>query len=264
MSEVRDTWAAASSYEDFMGRWSRQVAPRFVAWLAVPAGAHWLDIGCGTGSLTDAICAHAAPASVVGCDPAEAFIEYARQHSRDPRASFVVAAADDLPRRPGGFGCVTSLLALNFFPNPPRALYEMKNRTIAGGVVSACVWDYAGGMEFLRWFWDVATSLDVRASQLDEGKRFPLCRPDALVDLFRSAGLRDVRCEPLEIVTQFSTFDDYWQPLLGGTGPVPSYVSSLDVERSARLARRLEAALPKTSTGTIELGARAWAVRGNA
>ena len=264
MPDVRDRWTAATAYEDFMGRWSRRLAVRFVAWLQPPARAHWLDVGCGTGALTDAICAQADPASVVGCDPAEPFIENARRRSNDDRASFVMAGADDLPRRPGGFGSVTSLLALNFFPDQPGALREMRIRTIAAGIVSACVWDYAGGMEFLRRFWDVAGSLDPAASQLDEAKRFPLCRPDALVDLFRSSGLHDVRCEAVEIATEFPTFDDYWQPLLGGTGPAPSYVSSLDVERCAELARRLEAALPRTSTGTIELRARAWAVRGNA
>jgi SAM-dependent methyltransferase len=247
-----------------MGRWSRQLAVRFVSWLQPPAHSHWLDVGCGTGALTDAICTHADPASVVGCDPAEPFIEYARRQSNDARALFVVAGADDLPRRPNGFGSVTSLLALNFFPDLRRALHEMRNRTTAGGVVSACVWDYADGMEFLRRFWDVAAALDDTASRLDEGKRFAICHPAALVDLFRSGGLHDVRCEPIDIVTEFATFDDYWQPLLGGTGPVPSYVASLDVERCAELARRLEAALPRTSTGAIELKARAWAVRGKA
>src|SRR5262245_8327515 len=146
MPEVRDRWAVASAYESFMGRWSRRLAVRFVSWLQAPARAHWLDVGCGTGALTDAICVHANPASVVGCDPAEAFIEHARRRSNDPRASFVVAGADDLPNLPGGFRSVTSLLALNFFPDPSRALHEMRNRTTVGGMISACVWDYGDGM----------------------------------------------------------------------------------------------------------------------
>ena len=102
MSDVRDRWAAGSTYEDFMGRWSRRLAPQFVSWLQIPGGVHWLDVGCGTGALTNAICSHADPASVVGCDPAEPFIEFARKHSRDARASFVVAGVGSLPRRAGG------------------------------------------------------------------------------------------------------------------------------------------------------------------
>jgi SAM-dependent methyltransferase len=264
MSEVRDSWAVGSMYEDFMGRWSRQLAPRFVSWLRIPPGVHWLDVGCGTGALTNAICSHAYPASVLGCDPAEHFIEYARTHSQDVRASFLVAGVGGLPIRADGYGSVTSLLALNFFPDAQAAVHEMRSLAASQGTVSACVWDYGGKMEFLRCFWNAAAALDPTARELDEGERFPLCRPDALADLFRAGGLSDVRCEPIEIQTEFASFDDYWRPLLGGTGPAPSYVASLDAGCCTRLARRLEQALPRGPAGTIALIARAWAVRGTA
>jgi SAM-dependent methyltransferase len=264
MSDVRDRWAAGSTYEDFMGRWSRQLAPRFVSWLRIPGSVHWLDVGCGTGALTNAICSHADPASVLGCDPAEPFIEYARGLSQDVRASFTAAGVGGLPRRAGGYGSVTSLLALNFFPNPEAAVQEMRSLTATHGAVSACVWDYGGRMEFLRYFWDAVAAVDSTARGLDEGKRFPLCRPDALADVFHAGGLRDVRCEPIEIPTEFASFDDYWRPLLGGTGPAPSYVASLDADRCAALARKLAQALPRGPGGTIALTARAWAVRGTA
>jgi SAM-dependent methyltransferase len=264
MSRVRDQWAAGSTYEDFMGRWSRQLAPHFVSWLRVPDSVHWLDVGCGTGALTNAICRHAHPASVLGCDPAEPFIEYARRHSQDVRASFVVAGAGSLPARADGYGSVTSLLALNFFPDPEAAVHEMRSRAASRGMVSACVWDYGGGMQLLRCFWDAVAAVDPTARQLDEGARFPLCRPDALAALFGAAGLDDVRCEPIVIPTEFAGFDDYWRSLLGGTGPAPSYVASLDAARRTTLARKLEQALPRGSGGTIPLTARAWAVRGTA
>jgi len=245
-----------------MGRWSRQLAPRFVSWLQIPDGVHWLDVGCGTGALTNAICNLASPASALGCDPAESFIEYARKHSQDVRASFVVAGAAGLPGRAGGYGSLTSLLALNFLPDPDAAVEEMCSLAASQGVVSACVWDYAGGMDFLRRFWDAAAALDPMARELDEGLRFPLCHPDALGDLFRAGGLNDVRCEAIEIRTEFAGFADYWRPLLGGTGPAPSYVASLDVDRCTALARRLEQALRPGTSGTIALTARGWAVRG--
>jgi SAM-dependent methyltransferase len=264
MSDVRDRWAAGSTYEAFMCRWSRQLAPRFVSWLRIPGSVPWLDVGCGTGALTNAICRHAAPASVLGCDPAEPFIEYARRHSQDVRASFVVAGAGGLPSRAGGYRSVTSLLALNFFPDAEAAVHGMRSLTATQGVVSACVWDYGDRMEFLRYFWDTVVAMDSTARGLDEGERFPLCRPDALADLFRAGGLRDVRCEPIEIPTEFASFDDYWRPLLGGTGPAPSYVASLDADRCTTLARTLAQALPRGPGGTITLTARAWAVRGTA
>ena len=262
MSGLSDKWAAGAIYEDFMGRWSRLLAPRFVSWLSVRPTAHWLDVGCGTGALVDAICAGADPASVVACDPSEPFIDYARQHQVDSRVSFVVAGIGQLPTRPRGFDSVTSLLALNFFPKPEAAIEEMRRITAVSGLISACVWDYAGRMEFLRRFWDSVAAVDPNAIELDEGRRFPICRPDALESLFREGGLGDVVCESIEIPTRFSTFAEFWTPFLGGTGPAPSYVSSLESDRREVLAAHLDRSLPREPDGAICLVARAWVARG--
>ena len=245
-----------------MGRWSRRLAPRFVSWLNIPPGVHWLDAGCGTGSLAQAICDNADPASVVGCDPAGPLVAFARENSRDPRLTFVNAGIGSLPRRPGEYGSVTSLLALNFFPDSDAAIHEMRSVAAPGATISACVWDYRDGVQFLRHFWDAAAALDPAARELDEGNRFPLCHREALMALFRDGGLGGVRCDALEISTVFAGFDDFWRPLLGGTGPAPSYVASLDADGRTRLARALEDTLPRQPDGTIALTARAWAVRG--
>lgn len=260
---VHDSWAAGSTYEGFMGRWSRQLAAQLIPWLGIPRSVHWLDIGCGTGALATAICRRADPASVVGCDPAEPFIHFARGHSQDARLSFVVAGIGSLPRRSGGFGSITSLLALNFFPNSEAAVQEMRSVAAPQGTVSACVWDYAGEMQFLRHFWDAAVKLDSGARELDEGKRFPICNPEQLRGLFQSANLTDIRCEGIQVPTTFATFGDYWQPFLGGTGPAPSYVASLAPEHRTALSRQLQEALPRGGDGSIALTARAWAIRGN-
>jgi SAM-dependent methyltransferase len=262
MPQPGDAWAAGATYESFMGRWSRLLAPRFVAWLQVRPAACWLDVGCGTGALSDAICAGAQPESVVACDPSEPFIEYARRREADRRISFVVAGAGRLPTRPGGFDSITSALALNFFPDPEAAVGEMRRIAATGGLVSACVWDYAGRMEFLRHFWDAAVALDPAARDLDEGRRFPICRADALLALFRGAGLGHVACESIEIPTRFASFDEFWTPFLGGTGPAPAYVASLDRHRREALAERLDRSLPREPDGAIPLLARAWGVRG--
>ena len=118
-------------------------------------------------------------------------------------------------------------------------------------------------MEFLRLFWDTASVADPAARKLDEGERFPICQPDALLELFRQAGLRGLLCEAIDVPTEFSSFDDYWKPFLGGTGPAPSYVASLEPERREALAKRIERSLPRQADGTIGLIARAWAVRGS-
>jgi len=263
MPQSGDKWATGATYEDFMGRWSRLLAPRFVSWLSIQPGATWLDVGCGTGALSDAICAAADPASVVACDPSEPFIEYARRRQASAKVSFVVAGVGQLPTRPGGFDSVTSLFALNFFPEPEAAIDELRRVIAANGVVSACVWDYAGRMEMLRHFWDSVGAVDPDAAELlDEGRRFPICRPDALESLFRGGGLTDVVCDSIEIPTHFPTFADFWKPFLGGTGPAPTYVSGLEPPRREALAARLERSLPRQPDGAIALVARAWVVRG--
>lgn len=257
-----DAWAAGDAYEAYMGRWSRRLAREFLAWLKPGPSAHWLDVGCGTGALTSAICERGAPASVVGCDPSAAFVAHAQSRIADARSSFVTAGADELPNRDGGFDWIVSSLVLNFVPEPPRAVESMRQRLRDGGTVAACVWDYAAGVEFLRHFWDEATASDPAAAPLDEGRRFPLCHRDALTSLFRVAGLARVEAGMLEIPTEFAGFDDYWRPFLGGTGPAPAYVASLDPTRREALRARLSRRLATGAGQPIRLKARAWAVRG--
>jgi SAM-dependent methyltransferase len=257
-----DRWTSGMAYEAYMGRWSRRVAQPFVEWLRVAPGASWLEIGCGTGALTSTICASAAPASVVACDPAEPFVEHTRSRLPDPRVSFEVAGLDSLPSRSGGFDAVVSGLVLNFIPEPDRALVNMREHAAAQGVVAAYVWDYAGGFEFLKHFWAEAAALDPRAAALDEGVRFPLCRAPALAALFEQGGLTRVETVALDIPTTFASFDDYWTPFLGGTGPAPAYVTSLTEDRRKALKEQLRTRVRAERDGRIRLTARAWGVKG--
>jgi SAM-dependent methyltransferase len=250
------------AYEAYMGRWSRPLARVFVEWLHPDPLAHWLEVGCGTGALTSTICDLCQPASVVACDPSVPFIEYARNNLSDARASFIMAGAEALPSRDGGFDAVVSGLVLNFLPDPAQAVVSIRERLRPGGIVAAYVWDYMEGMEFLRCFWEEAVASDPRAAALSESRRFPLCQRSPLELLFRAAGLRQVETDLLEIPTDFADFADYWTPFLRGTGPAPSYVASLDPPSRELLRERLRRRLHPGSDGRIHLRARAWAVRG--
>jgi SAM-dependent methyltransferase len=257
-----DAWDDGSGYEAYVGRWSRRVAREFLQWIAVRPGSAWLDFGCGTGALSQTILAGAAPRLVVGCDRSPGYVAFARRQTADARADFAVAELPDLPRVAEGFDAAVAGLVLNFLPAPADGVAAMAARVRAGGTVAAYVWDYAESMQLLRIFWDTAISLDPAARELDEGRRFPLCRADALRELFRSPGLRDVLVRPIVVPTVFDDFDDLWTPFLGGQGPAPGYVMGLAPERRALLRDTILQRLPLTAEGTIPLSARAWAVRG--
>jgi SAM-dependent methyltransferase len=257
-----DLWTSGDPYEAYVGRWSRRVARAFVPALAVPPGRSWLDVGCGTGALTATVLAVADPARVVGVDPSEGFLAAARTRVADPRVSFRASDAQSLPLAGDSFDAVVSALALNFVPDPGRAAAEFARVARPGAVVAAYVWDYAEGMGMMRAFWDTATELDPAVAELDEVRRFPLCRPEPLAALWTGARLDQVSAWAVEVPTVFRDFDDYWRPFLGGQGPAPGYVASVTAEHRDALRGRLRARLPVEADGSIALTARAWAVRG--
>lgn len=258
----KEAWVSGAAYELYVGRWSRPVAREFVNWLNVPPGGRWLDVGCGTGALSQTILDVAAPGGVKGVDPSAHFVAFARDQVQDDRTQFDVGDGQALPVAAGGYQAVVSGLVLNFIPEPRRAVAEMARTVNPGGVVAAYVWDYAGRMQLMRHFWDAAAALDPAAYELDEGRRFPVCQPDPLSVLFQGAGLRQVEVQPIEVATHFRDFDDYWMPFLGGQGPAPGYVRSLSEAQRTALRERIQAGLPVTPDGSIPLVARAWAVRG--
>jgi SAM-dependent methyltransferase len=261
-SERKDVWAVGDSYEHYVGRWSRPVAREFIDWLAVPAGGHWLDVGCGTGALSQTILEQAAPQSLVGIDPSEGFLAHARRAVSDPRAELRIGDAQSLPVDSDTFDAVVAGLVINFIPDTPKAVAEMARAARAGGTVAGYVWDYAGDMQLMRRFWDAAVALDPAAIDKDEGPRFPVCRPEPLAALFKNAGLSNVETRAIDVPTVFNDFDDYWTPFLGGQGPAPGYCMSLPEERRGALKERIHSALPFESDGSIHLIARAFAVRG--
>ena len=259
---VSDTWERGDPYERYVGRWSRRVAPLFLSWLRVPAGRKWVDVGCGTGALCSAILDHTSPSLVVGIEPSDGFFETARSNLAG-RALLQRGSATAMPLGDSSVDVVVSGLVLNFVPHARAALAEMTRVTASGGVIGAYVWDYAGKMELMRIFWDAAVGLDPDAAKMDEGMRFPLCRPEALTELFAGAGCNGIETTAIDIATAFAGFDDYWQPFLGGQGPAPAYAMSLDEDARVRLRDRIRERIPVQADGSISLTARAWAIRAN-
>jgi SAM-dependent methyltransferase len=257
---ISDHWERGDPYEKYVGRWSRRVAPQFLSWLNIPGRRRWLDVGCGTGALSAAILDQCSPLSVVGVEPSEGFLAKANQQLGG-RALLRRGSAGEIPLEDSSVDVTVSGLVLNFIADARAALREMARVTVAGGTIGAYVWDYAGKMELMRHFWDAVVDLNPDAAKLDEGARFPLCQPDALTALFVDAGLRAVEATGIDIETPFASFDDYWQPFLGGQGPAPAYAMALDETERARLRDRIRERIALRADGSISLIARAWAVR---
>ncbi|MEZ4668955.1 MAG: class I SAM-dependent methyltransferase [Anaerolineae bacterium] len=258
---TQDNWAAGAAYEPYVGRWSRLVAQDFVKWLSIADNRSWLDVGCGTGALSQAILSAAAPRSLVGIDSSEGFLAHARQTIHDARVRFEVADAQVIPLDASSCDVAVSGLVLNFVPEPTLMLGEMARVVRQGGTIAVYVWDYAGEMQLMRHFWDAVVALDPSAKPRDEAIRFPICQPEPLTKLFQDVRLADIRLLPITVSTHFHDFDDYWNPFLSGQGPAPTYVTSLDDSHRNTLRDYIHEQLPVQDDGTIPLSARAWAVR---
>lgn len=262
MSQGDRLWATGEAYEPYVGRWSRLVASDFVRWLDLAPAKDWVDVGCGTGELTAAILATAAPRSIRGVDPSDGFIAFAKNRFGDDRATFTIGHAQDLPFEDRSADFVVSGLSLNFVPDPAAGIAECVRVTRTDGIVAAYVWDYAGEMQMMRYFWDAAADLDPASKELDEGRRFSICQADALRELFSGCGLQGVETRAIDVPTVFPDFDDYWSPFLGGQAPAPRYAMSLSDQQRNTLRDLIRERLPIASDGSIPLIARAWAVKG--
>ena len=257
-----DVWASGDAYEQYVGRWSRLVAKEFIPWLAIPEDRQWLDVGCGTGALSQTILTLANPKKVKGIDRSEDFVNTARSGVTHTQVEFATGDAQDLPVESESYDAAVSGLVLNFVPQPDQMIGEMRRVVRDGGVVALYVWDYAGRMQMLRHFWNAASALDPAARELDEGWRFSICNPNSLKYLFEHAGLSQIEIRSIDVWAEFKNFDDYWTPFLGGQGPAPGYVMSLDEKRRTQLRERIYNSLPFALDGTIPLLLRAWAVKG--
>lgn len=257
-----EAWESGDAYEQYVGRWSRKVAAHFLRWLALPRGLAWADVGCGPGALTGCILTTREPVSIDGIDSSEPFVFQARGRISDPRTRFQSGDAARLPWHPDTFDVTVSGLVLNFVADHESMTREMARVTKPGGTVAAYVWDYAGGMQMMRYFWDAVIAVSPNDSKLDQAERFPLCQPQPLRTLFEQTGLKSVAVRAIDIPTVFKDFDDYWRPFLGRQGAAPTYLASVSDDVREQIRAVLEARLVSTWGGPIELTARAWAVRG--
>ena len=253
-----------AAYERFLGRWTERLAKPFTDFARVPLEGSVVDIGCGTGSLAAELARREYNRQVIGVDLSRPYLEYSRVHRAAPNLYFQHADACALPFADAALTGALSQLALNFVPDPLAAVLEMVRVTASGGVVAAAVWDFCGGLIYQRLFWDTAAGIDpAAAAARDRLFSHPLATPNGLTQLWTSVGVSDIESATLTIRMDYADFDDYWQPLLGGQGPVGVYVSGLNDELRSKVRAGVRAAyLSGRPDGPRSLAASAWAVRG--
>ena len=245
---------AADSYDRFMGRYSVLLAPQLAALAGVAAGQRVLDVGCGPGALTTELVRLVGPDGVTAVDPSESFVAAARQ--RHPGVTVEQAAAEQLPFPAEAFDAALAQLVVHFMADPVAGLQELARVTRTGGVVAACVWDYAGGTSPLSTFWDAAREID---PDVDDESRLPGARAGHLAELFAAAGICEVEEASLEVSIEHPTFEDWWEPYTFGVGPAGAFAAGLDPERQVELRELCRERLPDAP---FVLTASAWAARG--
>src|SRR5215218_1086859 len=252
--------ASADAYDRFVGRYGPSLASALVGFAGVKPGMRALDVGCGPGALAAALVDQLGAASVSAADPSTPFVDACQ--TRLPGVDVVEAPAEALPFADGTFDATLSQLVVNFIPDAEAGVREMSRVTRSGGLVAACVWDYAGEMTLLRAFWDAAREVEPeRGAAHDEGVVMRWCRDGELADLWRAAGLRAVRFAALRIRASYADFEDLWAPFLQGVGPAGAFVAALDEPRRAALCDGLRRRLGAGGQ-PFELTARAWAAAG--
>jgi SAM-dependent methyltransferase len=253
-----------AAYERFLGRWSRLLAGPFAEFARPADRGRVLDVGCGTGSLALTLAEHRAAGQVAGIDISAPYIAFARSRPGAAGIGFAVGNACRLPYADGRFAAALAHLSLNFVPDAAQAVREVRRVVRPGGVAAAAVWDFRGGLVFQRLFWDTAAGLDPAAGPArDRLFSGPLALPDGLPVLWHDAGLAAVEGGSVTIRMEYADFADYWEPLLGGQGPVGAYVEGLPGEQRRLIEERVRAAfLSGAPDGPRSLTATAWVVRG--
>jgi SAM-dependent methyltransferase len=245
---------AADAYDGFMGRWSRLLAPRLADFAGIRAGQRVLDVGAGTGMLTAELVSRLGPANVVAVEPSEPFAAALRR--RLPGVDVQPAPAENLPLADATFDAALAQLVVHFMSDPVTGLREMARVTRHGGIVAACVWDFAGGRDALADFWACARELfpGVHDESLRAGTR-----AGHLSELLSAAGLVEVEEEPLTVHLAIPTFAEWWTPFEHGVGPAGAFLATLGDGERAALRR---ACLVRVGDGPLDLSGTAWAARG--
>jgi ubiquinone/menaquinone biosynthesis C-methylase UbiE len=248
----------AEAYDRHVGRYSPTLARHLCEHAGLSVGDRALDVGCGPGGLTAELAERLGPAHVAAVEPSAGFAAACAE--RLPGVDVRVASAEQLPFADGDFDAVLSQLVVNFLPDGPAGVAEMRRVTAPGGSISAAVWDYGGEMVLFRTFWDAAAAVDESARGSDESRSLYIT-PESLGELWESAGLAEVRLAPAVVEAAYDGFADLWAPFQAGVGPAGARLNKMSPDQQQAMAEEMSARLG-VGESPFRLSARAWLVTG--
>jgi SAM-dependent methyltransferase len=232
---ARSFQASGDAYDAFMGRYSRSLATVFADAAGVTLGQSALDVGCGPGALTGELVYRLGAGAVSACDPSPPFV--AECAARHPSVDVRLGRAEEIPFGDSSFDNVMAQLVLHFVTHADQAAREMRRVARPGGVVAACVWDFAEGMEMLRCFWDAALAVDGDAP--DEARTMRFGREGEIADLLDTAGFDEIIETTLSVSSSYIGYDELWSGFLAGIGPAGSFCVSLSDDKRTDLRGEL-------------------------
>jgi ubiquinone/menaquinone biosynthesis C-methylase UbiE len=247
-----------ASYDVMMGTWSLSVGSIFLDWIKPAAGLDWIDVGCGSGAFSSLIVERCAPKSVLGIDPSEAQLEFARSRGLGPVARFEIGDAMDVALPDGSVDAAVAALVVHFMPDPAKGVAEMTPVTKPGGLVATYAWDLSEGgfpyeavYERMRAF-GLTTSEPPHPEAAEAG---------AMLRLWTAAGLEAIAQREIVVTRPYRDFEHYWQTAV--TAPRLAVVlDKLSPDALAELKDRVRAKLPPAADGTVSPSARANAISG--
>jgi SAM-dependent methyltransferase len=248
-----------AAYERMMGVWSRLVGEVFLDWLSPPTGQRWIDVGCGNGAFTELVAERCEPSMILGIDPSEGQLSFARSRHTAGVARFQLGEAMALPCDDASFDAAVMALVIFFVPDPAQGVAEMKRVVRPGGAVSAYVWDVLepGGFP-LQPVHEVISAMGGKPAL---PPRSDVSRSGPLRDLWTDAGLKDVKVREITVSRTFKDFDDLWASAQIAIGMSPS-LREMSAEETRRFQDRLRVRLPASASGRITYASRANAVTG--
>ena len=261
MTEIRVAFEDGDAYDRYMGRWSRAIGEKFLAWLAPPANRQWLDVGCGTGAFTGLVVARAAPEKIIGIDPSAAQVEHAKRTVTAPQVEFRSGSAIDLPFGSAEFDVVVSALVIHFFPDRPTAFREMLRVAGPDGIVAGYTWRKSPTILDAP-YGPLARAVIEIAGDVMISPAVPEAMPEGLRATLAAEGYGDIDITTIEASQTFRDFDDYWTSQTATfPHPVAQSVGALSDRDRERVRDIVRAALPAAADGSITYSSRATAFK---